>query len=45
MKTLLALRINGEDRDVLAARHKTLLELLREALNPTDTKHGFRIAE
>ena len=45
MKTLLALRINGEDRDVLAAPHKTLLEVLREDLNLTGTKHGCELGE
>jgi len=45
MKTLLTLRINGEDRDVLAAPHKTLLEVLREDLNLTGTKHGCELGE
>jgi aerobic-type carbon monoxide dehydrogenase small subunit (CoxS/CutS family) len=45
MKTLLALRINGEERDVLAAAHKTLLEVLREELNLTGTKHGCELGE
>src|SRR4026208_881628 len=45
MKTLLALRINGEDRDVLAAPHKTVLEMLREDLNLTGTKHGCELGE
>src|SRR5258705_13763977 len=45
MKTLLALRINGEERDVLAAPHKTLLEVLREDLNLTGTKHGCELGE
>src|SRR3984893_15771686 len=45
MKTLLALRINGEERDVLAAPHKTLLEVLREELNLTGTKHGCELGE
>ena len=45
MKTLLSLRINGEDRDVLAAPHKTLLEVLREDLNLTGTKHGCELGE
>src|SRR6202035_1729115 len=45
MKTLLALRINGEERDVLAAPHKTLLEVLREELRLTGTKHGCELGE
>src|SRR4026208_1216462 len=45
MTTLLALRINGEERDVLAAAHKTLLEVLREELNLTGTKHGCELGE
>ncbi|HKW91761.1 MAG TPA: (2Fe-2S)-binding protein [Methylomirabilota bacterium] len=45
MKTLLTLRINGEDRDVFAAAHKTLLEVLREDLNLTGTKHGCELGE
>src|SRR5260370_10153713 len=45
MKTLLALRINGEERDVLAAPHKTLLQVLREQLNLTGTKHGCELGE
>ena len=45
MKTLVALRINGEERDVLAAAHKTLLEVLREELNLTGTKHGCELGE
>jgi carbon-monoxide dehydrogenase small subunit len=45
MKTLLTLRINGEDREVFAAAHKTLLEVLREELNLTGTKHGCELGE
>jgi carbon-monoxide dehydrogenase small subunit len=43
--TLLTLRINGEERDVLAPTHKTLLEVLREELNLTGTKHGCELGE
>jgi len=45
MNTLLSLRINGEERDVFAAAHKTLLEVLREDLNLTGTKHGCELGE
>jgi carbon-monoxide dehydrogenase small subunit len=43
--TLLTLTINGEPRDVLAPAHKTLLEVLREDLNLTGTKHGCELGE
>jgi aerobic-type carbon monoxide dehydrogenase small subunit (CoxS/CutS family) len=43
--TLLTLKINGEERDVLAPVHKTLLEVLREELNLTGTKHGCELGE
>jgi aerobic-type carbon monoxide dehydrogenase small subunit (CoxS/CutS family) len=43
--TLLTLKINGEERDVLAPAHKTLLEVLREDLNLTGTKHGCELGE
>jgi carbon-monoxide dehydrogenase small subunit len=45
LPTLLTLRINGEARDVLAPTHKTLLEVLREELNLTGTKHGCELGE
>ncbi|HEY7037769.1 MAG TPA: (2Fe-2S)-binding protein [Methylomirabilota bacterium] len=45
MPTLLTLRINGETRDVLAPAHKTLLEVLREEMNLTGTKHGCELGE
>jgi aerobic-type carbon monoxide dehydrogenase small subunit (CoxS/CutS family) len=44
-KTLLRLRINGEDHDLVAAPHKTLLEVLREDLGLTGTKHGCELGE
>jgi aerobic-type carbon monoxide dehydrogenase small subunit (CoxS/CutS family) len=43
--TLLTLKINGEERDILAPVHKTLLEVLREDLNLTGTKHGCELGE
>jgi len=43
--TLLTLKVNGEERDVLAPAHKTLLEVLREELNLTGTKHGCELGE
>jgi aerobic-type carbon monoxide dehydrogenase small subunit (CoxS/CutS family) len=37
--------INGEEREVLFAPYKTLLEVLREDLNLTGTKHGCELGE
>ena len=45
MKTQLALTVNGENRDVLVPVHKTLLEVLREDLDFTGTKHGCELGE
>jgi aerobic-type carbon monoxide dehydrogenase small subunit (CoxS/CutS family) len=45
MKTRLALTVNGESREVLAPVHKTLLEVLREDLGLTGTKHGCELGE
>ncbi|MDO8479219.1 MAG: (2Fe-2S)-binding protein [Candidatus Rokubacteria bacterium] len=45
MKTQLTLTVNGEVRDVIVPAHKTLLEVLREDLNLTGTKHGCELGE
>jgi aerobic-type carbon monoxide dehydrogenase small subunit (CoxS/CutS family) len=45
VKTQLTLTVNGEARDVIVAAHKTLLEVLREDLNLTGTKHGCELGE
>ena len=45
MKTRLTLRVNGEDRELIVPVHKTLLEVLREDLNLTGTKHGCELGE
>ena len=45
MKTLLHLQVNGETYDVYTAVYKTLLEVLREDLNLTGTKHGCELGE
>jgi aerobic-type carbon monoxide dehydrogenase small subunit (CoxS/CutS family) len=45
MKQVLHLHVNGEDRDVYVPLHKTLLEVLREDLNLTGTKHGCELGE
>ncbi|MDX1623012.1 MAG: (2Fe-2S)-binding protein [Gemmatimonadota bacterium] len=39
------LRVNGEDAVVSAPVHKTLLEVLREDLRLTGTKHGCELGE
>jgi carbon-monoxide dehydrogenase small subunit len=45
MKTLLHLHVNGETQEVYTSVHKTLLEVLREDLNLTGTKHGCELGE
>ena len=45
MKIRLLLTVNDERRDVLVAAHKTLLEVLREDLALTGTKHGCELGE
>ena len=45
MKVTLTLRINAEDRDMIVPVHKTLLEVLREDLGLTGTKHGCELGE
>jgi aerobic-type carbon monoxide dehydrogenase small subunit (CoxS/CutS family) len=44
-KVRLRLRVNGEDREVLAPVHHTLLEVLREELALPGTKHGCELGE
>src|SRR5437867_9157610 len=44
-KVHLALRVNGEPVEVAFAPHKTLLEVLREDLQLTGTKHGCELGE
>ena len=39
------LEVNGERTEVAFAPHKTLLEVLREDLNLTGTKHGCELGE
>jgi aerobic-type carbon monoxide dehydrogenase small subunit (CoxS/CutS family) len=41
----LKLMINGEEREVLAPVHHTLLEVLREEAALTGTKHGCELGE
>jgi len=45
VKTPLTLHVNGERRDALVPVHKTLLEVLREELGLTGTKHGCELGE
>ncbi|HEV8132062.1 MAG TPA: (2Fe-2S)-binding protein [Acidobacteriota bacterium] len=45
MKELFKLKVNGEEVEVAAAVHKTLLEVLREDLGLTGTKHGCELGE
>ncbi len=44
-KQLLCLRVNGETREVAAEISKTLLEVLREDMDLTGTKHGCELGE
>jgi carbon-monoxide dehydrogenase small subunit len=45
MKTHVTLTVNGELRELLVPVHKTLLEVLREDLDLTGTKHGCELGE
>ena len=44
-KTHISFTLNGEATEVAFAPHKTLLEVLREDLNLTGTKHGCELGE
>src|SRR5215472_10093542 len=44
-KAQICLRVNGEPVEVAFAPHKTLLEVLREDLALTGTKHGCELGE
>ena len=44
-KARLRLKVNGEEREVLAPVHHTLLEVLREEMGLTGTKHGCELGE
>ena len=45
MKQLLTLNINDEKHEFWVSIHKTLLEILREDLHLTGTKHGCELGE
>src|SRR5215510_5536159 len=44
-KTLIGFKLNGEEVEVAFFPHKTLLEVLREDLGLTGTKHGCELGE
>jgi len=44
-KAVIALEMNGDPVEVAFAPHKTLLEVLREDLGLTGTKHGCELGE
>jgi len=44
-KAVITLEVNGEPVEVAFAPHKTLLEVLREDLGLTGTKHGCELGE
>jgi len=44
-KAQICMRVNGEPVEVAFAPHKTLLEVLREDLGLTGTKHGCELGE
>ena len=44
-RIVLTLDVNGERRQVLVPVHKTLLEVLREDMQLTGTKHGCELGE
>src|SRR5215467_9788001 len=44
-REVLTLRVNGEEHQLLAPVHKTLLEVLREDMGLTGTKHGCELGE
>jgi carbon-monoxide dehydrogenase small subunit len=44
-RTRIRLKVNGEEREALAPVHHTLLEVLREELGLTGTKHGCELGE
>ena len=45
MKQLIRLSVNGESHELWIPVHKTLLEVLREDLRLTGTKHGCEVGE
>ena len=44
-RVVVSLNVNGEVRELLVPVHKTLLEVLREDMQLTGTKHGCELGE
>jgi carbon-monoxide dehydrogenase small subunit len=44
-RVVVKIDVNGEVRELLVPSHKTLLEVLREDMNLTGTKHGCELGE
>lgn len=44
-RVILQMNVNGEMRELLVPVHKTLLEVLREDMQLTGTKHGCELGE
>src|SRR5207244_4671480 len=44
-KILVRIRVNGETHEIATEINKTLLEVLREDMNLTGTKHGCELGE
>ena len=44
-REVIALSVNGEEHELLLPVHRTLLEVLREDLGLTGTKHGCELGE
>jgi aerobic-type carbon monoxide dehydrogenase small subunit (CoxS/CutS family) len=44
-RVVLQMDVNGEERELLVPVHKTLLEVLREDMQLTGTKHGCELGE
>jgi carbon-monoxide dehydrogenase small subunit len=44
-RVVLQMDVNGERREILVPVHKTLLEVLREDMQLTGTKHGCELGE
>ncbi|MDQ2715710.1 MAG: (2Fe-2S)-binding protein [Chloroflexota bacterium] len=45
MRELITLHVNGEDHELAALPHRTLLEVLREDMGLSGTKHGCELGE
>ena len=44
-RVIVQMNVNGETREILVPVHKTLLEVLREDMQLTGTKHGCELGE